>query len=222
MRKPLPGLPAVHDQLVAHLTADLQPVRPVWSPAARLTAWLALAAATVVLAALVGLRADLRIQLHRPRYLLETVTLVAAAAAAATGALRLAVPGRGGAHIAVRLALVLTALAAALPFAASATGTPSVHFVRDGMRCVACLALFGALPLAALLATVARSAPVDGLAAATYAGAAAIRVACPIDRPVHLLVWHMLPIAGWTILVAVASARWTERWHHTASPGLSH
>jgi hypothetical protein len=44
--------------------------------------------------------------------------------------------------------------------------------------------------------------------AAFLVGAAAVRIACPIDDPAHALTWHMPAIVLWTALSAVAGAAW--------------
>jgi hypothetical protein len=85
------------------------------------------------------------------------------------------------------------------------------------------VAVYGLLPWAALFAAVARAAPLDGRIVGLYAGgaaflvgAAAVRVACPIDDTVHVLAWHMPAIALWTLLSSVAGAMWLERWQTAA------
>jgi hypothetical protein len=66
---------------------------------------------------------------------------------------------------------------------------------------------------------VRRGAPLDAAvagacagAAALLFGAAAVRIACPIDEGLHLLTWHTLPIAIGAALSAVVGARWLHRW----------
>jgi len=56
--------------------------------------------------------------------------------------------------------------------------------------------------------------PVTGAyagAAAFLFAAAAVRIACSIDEHLHLLAWHMMPIAIGAALSAVAGARWLDR-----------
>ena len=55
-----PYVPPQHHELVARLTADLEPVKRPWPPGARSVAWLALAAVVVACAGAVGLRTDVR------------------------------------------------------------------------------------------------------------------------------------------------------------------
>jgi hypothetical protein len=214
------GVPPIHDSLVARLVADALPVRRLWPPALRLAGWLILAVAAVATAMGIGLREDLAAPLRRPLYVLEVAALLGAAGAAAAAALLAAVPGRG-VRRGVRVALVLGAIAAA---ALLAEPTPAVGPSLAGLRCAFCIAMFGLLPWIALFTAVGRGAPLDGRAAGAYVGgaaflvgAAAVRIACPVDDPLHVLGWHMLPILPWSALSAVAGAAWLTRWRRATS-----
>jgi len=85
-----------HQAIVARLLGELTPVRPLWPPWMRLACWLVLAFGVVALAAAVGLRDDLGVEMERPRYLFDLAILLAGAGLAATLALLAAVPGRIG------------------------------------------------------------------------------------------------------------------------------
>ncbi len=207
--------PPIHDALVARLMADARPVRRLWTLRWRLGLWVAAAVAVLGIAAGAGLRDDLATQLLRARYLLEFGLLVGAAVGAATAALQTAVPGRDprqALSVAAALALLGTAALASEP--ASGAGT-----LGAGVRCAACIAVFGLLPWILLFVAVGRAAPLDGRAAGAYVGAAAftigaasVRLACPIDDHAHLLAWHVVPVLGWTALSALAGATWLVRW----------
>jgi hypothetical protein len=209
-----------HRAVVERLTAELAPVRRPWSPWVRLALWVVLALATVGLAGLVGLRHDLREQLARPRYLLDIAILLAGAGLAATTALLAAVPGRMGGREARAIGaglLVLAITAAFLGDAAPPAETRS--FVLTGLRCVACIGLFGLLPWVALIRAVSRAAPLDGHtiglsagAAAFLVGAACVRVACPFDDTLHLAVWHGLPVALWAAASTAVGGAFLSRW----------
>jgi hypothetical protein len=195
-------VPTVHDALVARLTADVRPVRPLWATRRRLVAWLAVAGATIALAAIAGLRSDLAEQLARPAYVVEVALLVLAAAAAASAALRLAIPGRDA-----RGALASAAALALIAAAASLLEPPAPPSgVLLGLRCAACVAMFGVVPWLALVVAIVRATPLDVPAAAAAVGAAgflvgvaAVRVACPFDDAFHLVAWHVVPALGWTV-----------------------
>jgi len=220
----VPRTPPVHEQVVGRLTADLRPVRRLWPVSARLVSWLFLAVGVLALAAIVGLRHDLGAQLHRPLYLVQIAAFLAAAAVAAGAGLRAAVPGHGGERR--RAGLALAVLGAVLLL-----GEPRMHllsldvFVATGVRCAVCVAMFGLLPWAGLFVAIGRGAPLDARAAGRHAGAAAflvgaaaVRVACPIDEPVHLLASHVGPVLLWAGLSTLAGASWLVRWRRTDPP----
>jgi len=208
-----------HRAIVARLTTELTPARPLWSPWARLACWLALALAVVALAALMGLRHDLGVAIDRPGYVLDLAILLAGAGLAATLALLVAVPGRMAGRRARALGggLLVLALAAAL---LGETGVPpATRSVLAELRCVVCVGLFGLVPWIALYRAVGRAAPLDGTAtalcvgaAAFLVGAAAVRVACPYDDVAHLAVWHGLPVALWTVVSTTLGGTWLARW----------
>ena len=216
----IPGTPPSHDALVRRLTSDLRPVPHIWPPPARLAAWLLLALAVLALAAGAGLRHDLGAQLHRPLYLFQIAALLAAGALAAATGFRAAVPGYGGERWRAGLVLALALLGAALLLGEPGTSpvAPAV-FLVTGVRCALSIAMFGLLPWVALFVAIGRAAPLDGRAVGRYAGAAAflvgaaaVRLACPIDGPLHLLTSHVTPVLLWTSLSAVAGASWLVRW----------
>ena len=220
--------PSVHDTLIARLKADLTPVQPLWSPRLRLASWLGLAGAVIAIAMAAGLRHDLAMQLGRPLYLLEVVTLVAAGAVAATAAFHGAVPGldiRRWGYLAVALGLLSVTLLLAEP----AGPYSGESFLRSGLRCAFYITTFGLLPWIVVLTAVGRGAPLEGRttgahagAAAFLIGAAAVRVACPIDDPLHVVAWHVAPVVVWTTVSAVLGSLWLVRWRQrTASLSAS-
>ena len=216
-------VPPIHDALVTRLKADVRPLRPLWPPSVRLAFWLVVAAAVVAGAAQLGLRNDLGRQLGQPLYLSEIAALLGAGVLAAAAALLAAVPGRGGRGLS-GLALTLAFLAVAiLGCEALSAAVPRVAFVSEGLPCIFYVAVYGLLPWAALFIATARAAPLDGGAVGVYAGAAAfligaaaVRVACPIDDPLHVLAWHMPAIALWSCLSGVAGAVWLGRGQRIA------
>ena len=209
-----------HRAIVERLTDDLVPVHRVWSPWRRLAAWIALALGTVALAAVVGLRHDLGAQLERSHFVATLAILLAGAGLGATVALLAAVPGRIGRHEARGVAMGLLVMAVTLALLGDGEPMPPARtFVATGLQCFACVALFGLLPWLALYRAARRAAPIDaattGLcigAAALLVGAAAVRVACPIDDALHLAVWHGLPVAVWAAASMAVGASTLERW----------
>ena len=200
-----------HQAIITRLTAELTPVRPLWSPWVRLTCWLALALATVTLAAAVGLRPDLAVEIDRPRYVVDLAILLAGAGLAATFALLSATPGRVNGRRARNLGLGLLVLALAAAFLGDPpSAVASRSSLLTSLRCVACVGAFGIVPWIALYRAVGRAAPLDETAtalcvgaAAFLVGAAAVRVACPYDDVSHLLLWHGLPVVLWAVVSTV-------------------
>ncbi len=196
-------------------------MRPLWSPRARLAAWLALAGVVSGVAATVGLRTNVTDVLARPLFIAQLGALLAAAGMAAAAALQAAIPGREGSRVQAGVALLLSGLATAL-VAVEPTHTLA-HFVRDGLRCAFCVGMFGALSWVTLFVLVRRAAPFDGRrvgaylgGAAALVGAAAVRIACPIDDGLHIVTWHMLPVAGGVALSAALGRVWLTRWDRSA------
>ena len=209
-----------HRAAVERLASELAPVRRLWSPWSRLAAWIVLAVGTVGLAAMVGLRHDLGAQLERSHYVATLAILLAGAGLGATVGLLAAVPGRIGRREARGVAAGLLVMAITLALLGDGAPLPSPRtFVATGLQCFACIALFGVVPWLALYRAAGRAAPIDaattGLcigAAAFLVGAAAVRVACPIDDAVHLAVWHGLPVAVWAAASMAIGANTLERW----------
>ncbi|HLY36634.1 MAG TPA: NrsF family protein [Candidatus Binatia bacterium] len=213
-------LPSAHDSIVARLVADVRPVRRLWPPVVRLAVWVVIAATVLVLAARVSLRGDVAGALGSPRYVLELGLLAGAAAAAAAAALLAAIPGRDPRPVAAAAALL--AALSATTFLVEPAAPGATWFA--GFRCAACIPMFGLVPWLALIAAVARGAPLDARGAGAYVGAAAfligaaaVRLACPVDDGHHLLVWHVLPVVAWTGISVLATATWLAR--RAVAPG---
>jgi hypothetical protein len=209
-----------HRAMVDRLASELVPVRRLWSPWRRLAAWIALALGTVALAAVVGLRHDLRAQLERSHFVATLAILLAGAGLGATVALLAAVPGRIGRREARGVAVGLLVMAVTLALLGDSAPMPSPRtFVATGLQCFACVALFAFVPWLALYRAARRAAPIEaattGLcigAASLLVGAAAVRVACPVDDAVHLAVWHGMPVAVWAAASMLVGAATLERW----------
>ncbi len=212
--------PPTHERLVARLVADARPVRPLWSPHTRLALWLVLQVLTLGVAVEFGLRQDLGDHLRQPHFLFEVRALVAAGAMAAAVALRGAIPGMGSGRLTVTSSMALVSAAVVLVSLEPANAVRSAgDFMASGAQCLLCILGFSEIPWTALFVAVHRAAPLDPPVMGAYVGAAAflfaaaaVRIACPIDEEIHLLAWHMVPIASGAALSAIAGARWLDRW----------
>ncbi|HEY2524226.1 MAG TPA: NrsF family protein, partial [Candidatus Binataceae bacterium] len=150
-------------------------------------------------------------------YALEVACFAIAAALAAALALRAAIPGRsrgpGGPIAVIVLAMIGTRLV--MVGAPMRTGYPLAEFLHTGLGCAVATCALGALPWITLWWAVKRGVPERGAAAGGLIGAAAMlfsfalmRLNCPIDEPLHVITWHLMPALLLTALSAVAGALW--------------
>jgi hypothetical protein len=190
-----------YDAMVERLAADLRPVARIWPVTLRFSLWIALEIAILGIVAIFAPRIDLGAKLRHAQYVLELALWIAAGTAAAMLALRTAVPGR--AAKAVELAPIgIVVIAAVSLVAREPVDFQLQEFVRAGLRCAGCVAMLAALPWIAMFLAVSRALPLRvaqsgaliGLAAFTFS-LAATRLGCPINDSVHLLVWHVAPVA---------------------------
>ena len=216
-----PMLPSAGTRaLIRRLQADAVPVGRLWPPVVRLGLWLVLVAAVGGTLGLSGFRPDLGTQLRDPAFLFDIVLLTLAGVAAALIALRDAVPGRGASRFAALVPLGLALAAAGLWGRLPLQGEVAVrHFIATGLPCATRTFVLAALPWCTLLIAVRRGAPLEPANAGVLIGGAALvmasllmRLACPLDERLHLLVWHGLPVVGGTLLSAGASLAWLGHW----------
>lgn len=205
-----------HRLLVEALAATVTPVRPLWPVSVRLGLWLLLES-IVLLWVATHTGNDFMHKLGHLDYAVEVVFFAAAAALAAMMALRVAIPGRSAGPREVALAVVLVLIGTALVVVGepARTGYPLGEFLHVGIGCALQTCVLAALPWIALWWAVKRGAPMRGATAGALTGAAALlfsfalmRIGCPIDEPLHLVTWHLLPALGLTVLSALAGAVW--------------
>jgi len=213
--------------LVQRLLDEAAPVRRLRTPVARLGLWLivvATVAGAVMGLGLMGVRPDLRLKLHDPVYLLEITALGVAGMLMAAAAFQEAVPGFQARWSIRRVALGFGLVAALLWFLQPLHGELAVtQFIATGIGCASRTVVLAALPFCALLIAIRRGAPLAPARAGALAGGAAflmaallMRVDCPLDERLHLLVWHALPVAGGAGLSAVIGFVWLRRWRARA------
>jgi hypothetical protein len=205
-----------HRLLVEALTAKIAPVRPLWPIGVRLGLWLLLESIVLVWVA-THTRNDFVAKLGHLDYALEVVFFAVSATLAAMMALRVAIPGRSVDSREVALAVVLVLIGVALVVVGEPvrTGYPLGEFLHVGIKCAVQTCVLASLPWLALWWAVKRGAPMRGSRVGVLIGAAALlfsfalmRIDCPIDEPLHLITWHLLPALGMTALSALAGAAW--------------
>jgi len=202
---------------------EAAPVRRLWPPSARLGVWLTLVAVTAGVG-LSGARPDLGQRLRDPAYLIETTALGVAGVIAAALALQATVPGREVRGPTQMLAFGIVTAAAVLWLRQPMHGQVTLtQFMATGIVCAARTVLLAAVPWCVLLIAVRRGAPLAPAKAGELVGAAAflmaallMRVECPLDERLHLLVWHALPVLGGTVMSAMVGLAWLRRWRSAA------
>jgi hypothetical protein len=205
-----------HRALVRRLAAELEPKRRLWPIGARTGLWMALGA---VIFAWIGTHTDnpFMEKLTQPAYAFEVFLFAGAALIFAVMALRSAIPGRLLGAREATLASVFVSAGALLLMVGEPIRTtePLGEFLRIGLPCVYRTSAFAALPWLMLSWLVKRGAPMRGRLSGLLVGAGALslslammRIACPIDEPLHLLTWHLLPALLLTSLSAIAGTTW--------------
>jgi hypothetical protein len=202
------------DQLIDRLVAECSPVRRLFDPRRRGAWWVALALVCVGLGvSYFGIRSDLPGAMTFLPFLIRIGLLVATMWLSVVTALQLSVPGADqrawtrwwpllflGALVAVTGAeLVMMAVV-------GDAGAPLY-----GWRCVRKLTFVGVLPALGAIVLIRRGAPLDpawtallGLVAAGAAGALTSEIACPVRFPMHVMLWHVLPIAVYAVIGTAA------------------
>ena len=209
------------------LLDEAAPVRRLRTPVARLGLWLivvATIAGAVIGLGLIGVRSDLRLKVRQPVYLLEITALAVAGMLMAAAAFQEAVPGYQARWPIRRVAVGFGLVAALLWFLQPLHGELAVtQFIGTGIGCASRTVVLASLPLCALLIAIRRGAPLAPARAGALAGGAAfltaallMRIDCPLDERLHLLVWHALPVAGGAALSAVIGFVWLRRWRSRA------
>jgi hypothetical protein len=203
-----------HRAIVDRIVADLRPVRPRWPVGARLGGWLLLDLA-VAAWVVTHTRVAFMTKLRWPGYALELAIFGGAAILAAVLAFRSAIPGRGPRRIEIGVVVILT-LGGSLILASTPARLDYLlsNFVRTGLPCAYTTCLLAAAPWLGLAWVVRRAAPMQGATSGALVGAGALlfsfalmRIDCPVDEPLHLIAWHLMPA-----LIAIAGSTVVGRW----------
>jgi hypothetical protein len=205
-----------YDKLVAHLIEDFQPARRLWSVNSRLVLFLLLELGLLALVAFDAPRPDLLSKLGNLRYLFELGLFIFIGSVCAGLALRTAIPGREATRYELT-AIAIAAGAVVLVISCEPLNTNIAlgDFLGTGARCVICTWLLAAMPWGALFWAVRRGAPLFTNLAGGLIGAGAFsfafvatRLGCPIDNSLHILTWHVMPVAAGAILSLFAGFAW--------------
>jgi hypothetical protein len=190
-----------HQAMVEKIIADLRPVRRVWPVRLRLGLWIAFEVGVLLLLVNHGYRSDLTRQLRNPWYIFGVGGFATAGALAAAFALKMAIPGREPSKVEFFLWLFLIAASALLLLHQPVDEHLQLAtFIHTGVPCAIGIGVFAVIPWVALVWAAKRAAPLSAAAEGAVTGAAALmfsfalmRVDCPVDDGLHLIVWHFIP-----------------------------
>ena len=204
------------DELITILVADLRPVRRLGAPERRLLLWLALSALYMVATVFaLGLRPDIGIKVHDPRFALEAGGAIATAIFAGLAAFCAACPGwprwtlfAPAPALAIWIGTLIEPSARAWMISAAWPGA------EQDVGCIPTILALAALPGALIGAMIRRSVPLSpglagGLAALAAAAlaAAAVRFVDPKDSGTTILIWQFGSVVALTV-TGVLLGRW--------------
>jgi hypothetical protein len=193
------------DQLISTLVADVKPVRRLLDPLQRATLWVAVALVCVSLGLLhFGVRRDIVSAWHDITFILRLILLASTMWLAVVAAFRLAVPGRDTRAWSRWWPIIGVAALVALAGGEVVTGALSGDMGSPlrAWTCARKVAFVGAVPATLAVILIQRAEAVEpkwtallGVLAAGAAGALTSELACPIRAPIHIMLWHVMPVA---------------------------
>ncbi len=216
------------EQLIQDLVRDARPVRRLAPVGVRWLLWVIVVALSVSLIPdiLLGVRPDLAQVFHRGCSSLQVCLLTLAAIVSGWAVIALGVPGRAQnplsrwMPVAALFAWILVIVVSGL-----ASGMGRCGFSPG---CFGSIALVGALPAAFLYFVCRRSAPLRPvwtgvllMGAAAAAGALGTQFSCSNESPLHLLVWHVLPVIALGATGIILGRFIMGRWIHASPPADS-
>lgn len=205
------------EQLIVDLVAGMAPVHRLPGLGARMTRWLLLAMAVAAAGVwAIGLRPDLSHAVTASGALWSLGFAGLASASAALLALRLSVPGVDQTPWVRWMPMAIAGLwVATLIEMARDAGTAPVALLHEPFHgaCVVRVAAISILPTLFLIRDIRRGLALDAASTAALAmlgggalAAVAVQLVCPIDRPAHLLVSHLVPVLALVIAGGAAAA----------------
>lgn len=207
------------ETLIHELAKQGQPVKRVGPPIARFFRWAAVAVLCVAVGvAVFGFRADLEYTSRSPMFLLQAALTLALGALSGLSAFILSVPDKAKPWLNIvpgtTLLLWLVVLVRALLSGENVQAGLGVACVRD-------ILALGLPPGVLLYLMLKKAAPLNvgrvGVLAAlgvAALGALGTQFICRNDDPLHILVWHYVPVlvlGGIGILLGRLLLRWERR-----------
>lgn len=206
------------ETLIHQLAIEAQPVRPIGRPIARLMLWLLFATVFMSFAVfLVGVRRDLATVFIEPTFALRIIAILCVSVVAGLAAFTLAVPGKDHTRSILILGFAILVLVIVLSYLFYSAGSLAPG---AGAICARNTMIFGAVISSLMYLMLKKGAPMrSGMVGALAAlGAAAFgsvgtQLICRNESPMHIFVWHLLPIAvlcGVGILLGRLIFNWNE------------
>lgn len=198
------------DDLIGKLAGDLKPVKPLHCPLTRTVRFTGFAVMFSVACIFLsgGMRPDAYELMIQPAFIAEITMMLVSGILSAFAAFHLAVPDtRIRRPVLIGLVIgtgVWVMLSLVCCYSLFGGHEPHEHF---GLHCFRDLLAVSVVPVIAAFVMLGRGAPVwkgaagyaMALSAASFSAIAA-RLMCPNDAPVHLLLWHFLPVLGFALL----------------------
>lgn len=187
------------ERLIHELAAKGQPVRRIAHPVISLLRWMLVAVVCLGVGILaLGPRPDLEAAFQNPTSLVVGLLTLALGASAAFSAFTMSVPGMDRRWLRAVPAVILSLGIVVLAFSAVAVENPHAGL---GIVCVARIFALAALPNALLLTMLRKSAALHAGTAGVFAtlsaaalGTFGVQLVCVHDDPLHILVWHFVPM----------------------------
>ncbi|MFP5387075.1 MAG: NrsF family protein [Bacteriovoracia bacterium] len=187
------------DDLIHSLSSELTPVTPVKSPGKTLFICFVISVLSLIGAIFImGVRENLQSVAPRVLFWLQNVSLFIVAVSGIINACLMSIPGRGP-------GMILRTVPFIAFFVWFALILPSLISVESqmgrGLLCVADLLFIGAAPLVVLFKVMRKGAVLErgkagvtGLLGVAALGALGSQFVCSSESPMHLIVWHFLPV----------------------------
>lgn len=196
------------ESLIERLVEDVRPIRRLFNPSQRAALWVAVALVSIALGLVrFGIRRDIADAVYNAGFLLRIGLLASTLWLGVVTAFRLAVPGYDSRAFARWWPLVALGALVGVT-AAEVAATAMVGELGSPLRswlCIRKVTFAGAIPALLSVFLIQRASTIEpfwtgllGLMAAGAAGALTAEIACPIRAPLHIMLWHILPVVATT------------------------
>lgn len=200
------------EDLVKNLSSSLKPVKTMPHPLLRFLKWLVVVAMCFgAVIPLIGLRHNIEAALLNPHFVIQAILLVTLAITSAMAAFVLSVPRTDASQWSRWFPIIPATLWAGmiisdLVFAIIAKDS-SALLVDFGMACVGDILVLAMVPGVLMFIMIRKAAPTRlgwsgflALISVAAFGALGSQFMCHKDAPMHLLLWHFLPVAAIAVL----------------------